>query len=348
MLPSEWDDQSDTDAGIAAGISGKSKYGDSAYTVRRKYDIASQTFTNYYYYWVLGKSTLPPVENRETTCADVIRYISDPETTGYRFVAMLGSNRFALYNCASFIEDRRTAISFNWWTIDNQEQPTHIQYQLVSDGLETSMPNREIEQKWFDSLVGFDSNDRPVPDINLPVKSRYGALNEPRQSWFVNRTEARKQFVERVNNTLSKNLVVDEFDLSKLTGFDPQPTTATGIFDTTSDSFGEIGFVSVARVKPAKLSLEVENGVIINVLINDAGQGYINVPTYTITDLEGSGAELEFILDANGSISSVNIINGGRDYTSNLTINVRSFSVLVKSDESICGKWSVIGTEQNI
>ena len=348
LLPSEWDDQSDTDAGIAAGISGTSKYGDSAYTVRRKYDTASQTFTNYYYYWVLGKSTLPPVENRETTCADVIRYISDPETTGYRFVAMLGSNRFALYNCASFIEDRRTAISFNWWTIDNQEQPTHIQYQLVSDGLETSVPNREIEQKWFDSLVGFDSNDRPVPDINLPVKSRYGALNEPRQSWFVNRTEARKQFVERVNNTLSKNLVVDEFDLSKLTGFDPQPTTATGIFDTTSDSFGEIGFVSVARVKPANLSLEVENGVIINVLINDAGQGYINVPTYTITDLEGSGAELEFILDANGSISSVNIINGGRDYTSNLAINVRSFSVLVKSDESIGGKWSVYqwtGTE---
>ena len=83
-------------------------------------------------------------------------------------------------------------------------------------------------------------------------------------------------------------------------------------------------------------------------LINDAGQGYINVPTYTITDLEGSGAELEFILDANGSISSVNIINGGRDYTSNLTINVRSFSVLVKSDESIGGKWSVYqwnGTE---
>ena len=348
LLPSEWDEQSGTDAGLTSGISGTTKYGDNAYTVRRKYDQGSETFTNYYYYWVLGKATLPPVDGRVTTCSDVIRYITNPEITGYRFVAMLGSNRFSLYNCDSFIQDKETAISFNWWTIENQEQPTHIQYQLISDGLETSVPNRDIEQKWFDSLVGFDTNDRPVPDINLPVKLRYGALNDPRQSWFVNRTEARKQFVERVNNTLGKNLIVDDFDLTKLTGFDPQPTVATGIFDTTADSFAEIGFVSIARVKPASLQLEVENGVIINVLINDAGQGYINVPTYTISDIEGSGAELEFVLDANGSISNVNIINGGRDYTTNLSISVRSFAVLVKSDETINGKWSVYqwdGTE---
>ena len=267
---------------------------------------------------------------------------------GYRFIAPLGSDRFAIYNCKSFIENRSTAISFNWWTIENQQQPVHLEYQLVSDGLETSIPNRQIEQKWFDSLVGFDRNDRPVPDINLPVKEKYGALNEPRQSWFINRIEARKQFIERVNNTLSKNLIVDDFDLSKLNGFDPQPTLATGIFDTTSDSYAEIGFVSIARVKPASLTLQVENGVIINVIINDAGQGYISIPTYTILDAGGSGAELKFELDANGAISNVTIVNGGRDYTNNVSITLRKFAVLVKSDETIGGKWSVYqwnGTE---
>ena len=93
----------------------------------------------------------------------------------------------------------------------------------------------DIERKWFDSLVGFDSNERPVPDIDLPTRQKYGNLNEPRQSWFVNRTEARKQFVERVNDVLSKELVVDEKDLSGLTAIDPLPTIATGKFDTTSD-----------------------------------------------------------------------------------------------------------------
>lgn len=348
LLPSAWDEESAAGTGLDSGISGTTLYGDSAYSVRRKYDEASQTFATYYYYWVENKQTLPIVENRSLSCADVIRLITEPAEIGYRFVAMLASNKFALYNCESLIEDKDTTISFNWWTIENQEQPTHIQYQLISDGLETSIPNKEIEQKWYDSLVGFDTNDRPVPDIDLPIKEKYGALNEPRQSWFVNRTEARKQFVERTNNTLSKNLIVDDFDLSALTGFDPQPTLATGLYDTTSDSYAEITFVSVARVKPASLTLEVENGTIINVLINDAGQGYINVPTYTIVDTEGTGAELEFTLDANGAISNVDIVNGGRDYTTSLTINVRKFAVLVKTDESIGGKWSVYqwdGTE---
>ena len=348
LLPSEWDDLVGTESGIKQGVSGTTKYGDSAYSVRRRYSETSETFTNYYYYWVFNKSTLPQVENRVVTCSDVINYITIPMDMGYRFVAPLGSNRFAIYNCKSFIENKSTAISFNWWTIENQQQPVHLEYQLISDGLETSIPNRQIEQKWFDSLVGFDRNDRPVPDLNLPIKEKYGSLNEPRQSWFINRTEARKQFIERANNTLSKNLIVDDFDLTKLTGFDPQPTLATGLYDTTSDTYAEMSFVSVARVKPASLTLEVENGVIINVLINDAGQGYISVPTYTISDTAGSGAELKLELDANGAISNVTIVNGGRDYTSNVSIAVRKFAVLVKSDETIGSKWSVYqwdGTE---
>ena len=341
LLPSEWDAQADTEIGVTQNISGTSKYGDNAYSTSRKYDSATQTFTPLYYYWVRNKSTLPTIENRVTTCADVIKYITDPAGMNYKFVAILGDNKFALYNCTSFIEDKNTAISFNWWTIENQQQPTHIQYQLISDGLETSVPNNEIEQKWFDSLIGLDKNDRPVPDINLSIKQKYGALNEPRQSWFINKTEARKQFIERVNSVLSKNLVVDEFDLSKLTEFDPRPTVITGKFDTTSDSYAEIGFVSVAKVKPASLILEVEEGTIINVVISDAGQGYITAPTYSIIDKEGSGAELEFTLNSNGAISAVNIINGGANYTRNLSITVRRFAVLVKNDETIGGKWSV-------
>ena len=47
----------------------------------------------------------------------------------------------------------------------------------------------------------------------------------------------------------------------------------------TSDTFAEIGFVSNINVKKAELELEIENGVIINILINSAGQGYINPRT---------------------------------------------------------------------
>ena len=191
------------------------------------------------------------MDTRRTSAFDVAAAISDPASAGTRFVAPLGSNRFSLFNCEPFIKDKNVGISWNWWTIENQEQNTHNEYQIITDGLETSIPRADLEQKWYDSLVGFDKNDRPVPDINLPVRQKYGNLNEPRQSWFINKTEARKQFVERINKTLKENLIVDDKDLTKLTRIDPLPTSAEGKFDTTSDSFAELNFVSVAKVKQA-------------------------------------------------------------------------------------------------
>ena len=340
LLPSEWDSQTGTEEALSQGISGTTKYGDATYSTRRRYDSPSQTFTNYYYYWVKNKATLPDIETRRTTAFDVANFIADPASQGYRFVAMLGNNRFSLFNCQPFVKNKDVGLSFNWWTIDNQEQNTHNEYQLVTDGLETSIPNAEIERKWFDSLVGFDLNDRPVPDLELPVRQRYGNLNDPRQGWFINRSEARKEFIERTNKTLSTKLIVDDKDLSDLTKVDPQPSLITGRYDTTSDTYAELKFVSVARVQPAVMTLEVENGSIANVLITDPGTGYLTPPTYIIRDATGTGCELTFTLDSKGSIDSYNIINPGSNYTEP-TIEVRKFSVLVKADETVGGKWAI-------
>ena len=53
-------------------------------------------------------------------------------------------------------------------------------------------------QKWVDSLVGYDNNSNQLPDIDLSVPRRYGILNTPNQSMFVNKTEALKQIDEIV------------------------------------------------------------------------------------------------------------------------------------------------------
>ena len=49
----------------------------------------------------------------------------------------------------------------------NQNQNIHNQYQIVTDGLATSKPNRDIENKWIDSLVGYDAYGKLVPDPTL-------------------------------------------------------------------------------------------------------------------------------------------------------------------------------------
>ena len=78
-----------------------------------------------------------------------------------------------------------------------------------------------------------------IDNSTYPIRQKYGNLNEPRQSWFVNKTEARKQFIERVNKTLKTELIVDDKDLTDLTKIDPI-TVAEGRFDTTSDTFAEL------------------------------------------------------------------------------------------------------------
>ena len=45
-------------------------------------------------------------------------------------------------------------------------------------GLATSIPNADIEQKWYDSLVGFDKNDRSIRYSTYPIRQKYGNLNE--------------------------------------------------------------------------------------------------------------------------------------------------------------------------
>ena len=82
-------------------------------------------------------------------------------------------------------------------------------------------------------------------------------------------------------------------------------------------------------------------------MVTDPGRGYITPPTYTIKDTTGSGAELQLVLDSAGSVTSVNILNAGVNYIAP-TIEVRKFSVLVKTDETVGGKWAVFawdGTE---
>ena len=141
----------------------------------------------------------------------------------------------------------------------------------------------------------------------------------------------------------SKELIVDEKD-PDLSTIDPQPTNATGRYDTTSDTYAQLSFVSVARVKQASITLEVENGNIVNAIINDSGAGYINPPSYVISDTQGSGCDLSFTLDTNGSISSVNIDKSGQNYTANVSIEIRKFSVLVKNDETVGGNANIFPT----
>jgi len=341
LLPSEWDEDADTEEGLTRGISGKSKYGDSVYSTRRVYDEPAQKFTNYNYFWVRNKKTVPDVPGRSISGADVQELIRDPNGQGYKYVNLLRDNEWALHNLGSSITGKDSVIKFSYWTIDNLEQNIHNQYNIITDGLGTSIPKSDLEEKWFDSLIGFDKQGREIPDRQLGNQDKYGVLNNPRQTMFVNRVEALKQAIERVNIVLKQNVLIDDFDLSDLDSNDPKPTLASRLYDLTIDTDLELQYVSVSKVRTAQLNATIIDGKLIRVDIVDGGRGYKTNPTVEFVTTAGENAEVALEINSIGSVISATVINQGSNYSSTDVITVRKFSVLVNTDTSYANRWSV-------
>ena len=343
LKPSEWLEQADTEEGLTKGISGTPKYDDNTLVTGRVFDKQGQSFSNKYYYWIKNRKIIPGIIDRKTSAYDVAQLIADPQAQGYQFIAPLSNNRFALYNCANLLSGDNSAINFRYWNI---ETPTNIhnEYQILSDGLGTSRPKQELERKWFDSLIGWDTKMRSVPDHALSVKQRYGILNRPRQSMFVNRLEGVKQFVERVNLVFKQNIIIDEYDISKFNLVDPLPTLNSGTYDAVVDTYAEIVYVGTAKVEQAILTPTWVNGKLTDVKITNPGRGYKVPPTYDFANIgNGSGAVITLTIDTLGKITSAVIKYEGKDYPSTTSIEVRKFSTLIKTDETVQNKWAIYG-----
>ena len=341
LTPQQWDERSESEAGLAQGISGKTKHGMNAYSTKRVYDEPAQKFTNYYYFWVRNKKTVPNVPGRTISGADVQELIRDPSGQGYKFISLLNNNEWTAHNLESTIRGLDTILKFAYWTIDKTDNNIHNQYRIITDGLETSVPKSDLERKWYDSLIGYDEQGREVPDRFLGEKERYGILNNPRQTMFVNRIEALKQLVERVNSVLIKNVLIDDFDLSDLEKNDPIPTLSSRRYDVQIDTNDELDFVAVGKVQRATLNTTIQDGKLLRVDIVNPGRGYKTVPTITFVTSTGEGAEVQLEINNVGSVTNAKVISSGRNYQDNDSIVVRNFTVLTTTDNSYANKWSL-------
>ena len=337
--PSEWDKLADTEKGLSLGISGLSKYGNSVYSLRQRYDNISKQFTNIYYFWVKNSKIVPNVPGRVLSASDVSLLISDPSGYGYPCLALTGSNSFTLVNITNLLSDTDINLNVQYWLIDNQEINNHSQWKVISENVSTIIP-REIEKKWFHSLIGKDDSDRTVPDFKLPVKQRYGVEFRPRQSMFVNRAEALKQFIERVNSALAKELIVDDFDLTALNQSEPSPSAVAGSWDSIIDFETELQFVGTASLVQAQFTPVITNGILTNVIINNPGSGYVNSPHLRIIGT-GTNASAKAVVDNTGKVSKVEILDGGSGYSDDTMIVIRPYAVLVNSDATAFDKWSI-------
>ena len=339
LTPAEWDKQADTEAGITLGISGTSLYGNSVYSVKKRYDTISKSFKNTYYFWVKNKTIVPNVIDRALSAKDVANLIADPKSYGHKFIEFTSANSFSLVNVESLLQNSDVVLAVQYWLVDSDDLNIHTEWKLISEHPNTSIPTA-IERKWVDSLVGVDDNNRIVPDINLPVKQKYGVQFRPRQSMFVNRLEALKQYIERLNSELSKVLIVDSADLTDFNSYEQAPSTIMGDYDFVVDTYEELRLVNTGASVKASVTPVIVNGRIVDVVITNAGAGYIYAPEIKVSGT-GTGAEIKTIIDDNGSIVGVTIVNSGNNYSSSTSLTVRPLSVLVTSDSNALNRWSI-------
>ena len=340
--PSQWDELSQGNNGASLGISGTSKYGDNAYVTYYRYDSISQTKIPVYYYWVKNRKEVPNKDGRKISADQITKIIENPKQQGIKFVQFYGPNKFGLVNCNDLLDESNTVLSFRYWTIANTNINVHTEYQLITENDGNSVPNADIEASWFNSLIGSDNFGNVVPDSNLSEKIKYGTLLRPRQSWFKNRIEALKQFVERTNGVLIDNLIVDAKDISPLLKVENAPSSNTNLFDITVDSVDDLNFIGVSSLQTAEFNVSVEDGKISAVTIINAGAGYKTVPEIEIYG-KGTGAKIGCTLNSTGSITNVTVLRAGSGYSQDTTATVRDYAVLVTSDKTLGGKWAVYG-----
>jgi hypothetical protein len=341
LTPDQWDAQADTEEGLVNGVSGTSLYGNSVYSIKRKYDTIAKSFRNTYYFWVKNKTVIPNVPGRSISASDVASLIRDPKGQGIKYLQFTDTNSFSLVNAKNNLANSDTVLTVQYWIADQSKLNIHTDWKIISENDNTVIPSN-IERKWIDSLVGVDENNKLVPDIDLPPKQRYGAEFKPRQSMFVNRLEALKEFVERLNGELARLLIVDSADLTDFNSIDAAPSVITGLYDYVVDADNEIRLINTGAYRPASLRPVVVDGRVIRVVIDNPGSGYIYAPYLTISG-SGFDARIRTILDpVTGSITGVDIINQGYGYNEyTTTASIRDLSILVRSDSNAIGRWTI-------
>ena len=349
-LPAAWDSLADTEQGLALGISGKSLYGNTSYSISQVFDTISQTFKNTYYFWVKNKTIVPSVSGRYMSAADTASLIGNPRGQGYEYLALTGLDSFSLVNVKPVLKGIDVVLSVEYWKTSKTDQNVHSHWKIINDDISTTIP-ATIEQKWFDSLCGKDLNDRPVPDLTQPPKLRYGIENRPRQSMFINRFEALKQVIEKVNVVLASNQIQETKKLTALNSYDKYPDFVTltdgtkilpsGLYDVTSDTDAELSYISVGAFRRPDLSPVIVDGKITGITINYAGAGYLYAPYIEIVDSNGVGAVVRSTINSLGQITGSVVIKSGEGYSATAVSIVRDYSALVYSDSQNQNTWSI-------
>jgi len=342
-LPSEWSSRADTAAGLTEGISGQPKFGnDTVVSVKQVYSSITGAFTNYYYYWVKNKVTVPSVKNRRISSYQVASIIANPTSYGLKYISVISKDAILLSNIKSMLVADRLHINIATDEINNVI-PKHTEWLLMQEGSAESRPNTLLEKKLIDSLIGHDSFGNLVPDVSLTSRTRYGIGIRPQQTLFKNRLEALRTLVEFTNGVLIKNQITGNYNFANLNKQELIPDQYSHAYDQIVEDNEGLAIIDARQFVLPALSCKVQNGKIHSVSIDNPGFGYKIAPTVAVVSDVVSTAKISTKIDEQGRIISATIDDAGDNFPDNQSpeLQVRPYTVIVLADNLYNNKWTI-------
>jgi len=254
-----------------------------------------------YFYWV--RNTNIVFNKLGKTLSDTIceAYITNPQATGIAYMAPIESNVFGLYNTSEYLNGTDTTFHIGFATGTNDDV-SHSVYSLIrsnyADDFLPGLPGvggvtrpESLYNRMLESLSGVDESGGVVPDPYLPKPVQSGILARPRQSFFYNRFNALKNYLEYANEILStlpfaettqSNFLYAKGETNPSTVNNPNWSGPEELFYNTSDYWEFVNWWAVGYNDSTRSALLVQsyydlatipaqNGLIVTVAKNGAG-----------------------------------------------------------------------------
>ena len=246
-----------------------------------------------YYYWVQNTNTIYTLQGKKLSDTIIKQYIVNPQHSGISYFAGIQPNVYGLYNVSEFVSGTDTNLYLGFGS--SQDTKSHKQYALIREGYgEDFLPGfvnpfkgyntpTGLYEKLLDSMAGTDLNRSNIPDYRLPVMQQIGISIRPKQSFFINRLNAIKNYLKYANSILINYPVLESDNLTFLNQTDGA-TYSTNLYwtpvywwATGHDSNTIISYE--VPTYPALKAIQAYEGLIVSVAANSVGNSEVYLYT---------------------------------------------------------------------
>jgi hypothetical protein len=300
---------------------------------------AEGTVVPVYYFWVRNTNIVFDKTGKTLADSTLETYISNPQNTGISYFSPLQPNIFALYNSGDYLNGNDTVLHIGYATGTNDD-PVHNQYELIranyADDFLPGLPGSgagyqtrtsvgitepiSLYNRMLDSMCGVDNAGAVVPNPFLPKAVQTGVLARPRQSFFYDRYDALKNYLQYANTVLAQFPIAEIRNPSFLnTSGATNPSTVDNpnwsgsvlpFYDTTN-YWSYVNWWATGYDNNTKSALQVP-------IYADLATLSVAVGTIVTVATNGSGNSETYIYNADGSWTRIGLQNGTIEFSSAL------------------------------